>query len=212
MIITNDMRGRINHALLKHAYADTLRAFLAVETPLVLDVHVAAYEPSVRQAMELLAAKHDGSIPRRSSATVNAGGQRITIGAGGRNDGRGEMQDILPEHDSPSILVIDPHRYDNSVMLAVNADDVMAKRVLAYAADRERLNAEIKTRRAEIAGVLSEIRTDRQLRERWPEAVPLAAPILKIEPKAQLPMVPLDGLNAALGLPPSTEDADHAPQ
>lgn len=210
MIITNDMRGRINHALLKHAYAEPLAAFLAVETPLVLEMHHHAYEPSVRQAMELLDRKHSGSIARRSSACVNAGGQRITIGGGGRNGGRGEMQDILPDHDSPSVLVIDAHRYDNLVMLALDADSPVAKRVLDYAADRERLNAEIKTRRAEIAGVLSEIRTDKQLRACWPEAIPLAAPILKIEPKAQLPMVPLDSLNAALGLPPTTEDVDDA--
>lgn len=200
MIITNDMRGRITQALLQHAFADQLGAFLARERDLATRIYERAYPAAVRKAMDVVEAAYPASFHTRQSAIVNAAGQKITVGNGGRSGGRGNMQDVLPAHENATLRIVEAHRYSEP-MLSLEAGDALAAEVQAYGLEREQLNEQVSTRRAEIVGVLKDIRTDKQLRERWPETLPIAAPLLKIPEKPQLPMVPLADLNAALGLP-----------
>lgn len=94
-----------------------------------------------------------------------------------------------------------------SLVLDKLADD-LREEVEAHRNDQAALYTEIKTRRAEISGILEKVFTPAKLRAVWPDVMPVAEPIL-IEagcaPKPQLPAIDVTVLNAALDLPPETE-------
>ncbi|WP_375292156.1 Nmad5 family putative nucleotide modification protein [Sphingomonas melonis] len=206
--INNDMRGQITTAVLKHGFRQRLTEFMALEAPLALRLYEHIYPADTRAAIELLTARHEGSTYWRRSLPVNVGGAKIIVGRSDNAVGGEQMGYLIPsEIDKPGFRVPYCDRGTTAALFNFEADDPLGKEVMDYAMLREAINDEIKTKRAEIVGVLSEIRSDRQLRERWPAVMPIAAEFIKAEPKPQLPAVPIAGLNDFLGLPPVQEAA-----
>lgn len=203
-IITNDMRGQITNAVLKHGFRDKLTAFLERERALAEEVYALIYPTTIKNAILLLADAYPGSMHTRGDLIVNVAGMKLVIGRGTRRDTRSEeMQYLLPtDVEKPMFLMVrGAHEYAEP-MAVFDADDALGKRIADYAMERQKLNEEIGTKRAEVAGVLKDIRSDGQLRDRWPAVLPLVGDIVKAPTKPQLPMVPVADLNASLGLPP----------
>ena len=206
--INNDMRGNIVAAVLKHGFSERLTDFMAVEAPLAARLYEHIYPADTRAAIALLTERHEGSTFWRHSLPVNVGGAKIIVG---RSDLRGDgeqMAHLIPsEIEKPGFRVPYSDRGTTAALFNFEAGDTFGKEIMDYALLREAINDEIKVKRAEIAGILSEIRSDRQLRERWPAVMPIAAQFIKAEEKPQLPAVPIEGLNNFLGLPPQQEAA-----
>ena len=202
MIVTKQHRGQITYAVIEHAFAAEITAFLAAEAPLVAKVYAKVYKPAEIAAMELLEKAWPNSQDRRPGVTVNVGGPKISIG-----ECRGNVDRYLPSDREPlpSNCVTSGHQWTGYEMLALPVDDPLAVEITEYAAARTALNKKIDEQAAQVRGILDTVRTDGQLEERWPEVMTIARPILRIEEKLNVPMVPLDSLNAALGLPAVVE-------
>lgn len=196
-IITNDMRGKITQAVLKHGFAADLSALLAAERPLIEQAYERLYPPKVRELMAALCKAQKHALGTRRSIDVNVQGMRIRLGGD-----RGRIDHLLPKFDPLDFIVLPDNQYGTPDVAVEEGDDVFGQAVYAHAEERSRISSLIETRRAEITGVLREIRTDRQLEERWPEVLPIASQFIQIESKIQLPAVPVKALNDALGLPP----------
>lgn len=206
-IVTNHMRGQIVNAVLKHAFAEKLGAFLDTEQALADKLYAHVYSAAEIAAMDVLEKRHKNGLHSCSGFGTNVRGMSIQVGERSRYDGKGDdFIYILPRPRELRYRIIEGGGIARDDLTFAEGD-ALGDEVFAYAEGREALNEEIKTRRAEITGVLSDIRTDRQLSERWPEVVPIAAEFIVMEPKVKLPMVPLTSLNAALGLPVELAEA-----
>lgn len=196
-ILTNDVRGHIVNAVLKHGFAAKLTLFLEEEKTLLTDLYVKLYKPEEIAAMTLLDQRFRQSMNRIFKLETNAGGCKIHVGALAA-----PLSSILPRFERLSMLVVADHRYDTSDALAFDALDELGIRITGYAAARTSLTEEVSKRQAEVSGVLRKANTDGQLQILWPEVMPIARQFIKAKEKPSLPMVPTAQLNDALGLPP----------
>lgn len=205
--INHDIRSRITNAVLKHGFKEKLTAFLLDEAPLAKRLYEHLYPADTRAALDLLHDRHRGSTAWRGDLPVNVGGAKIAVGRDERGVSNEPMAYLLPDEIERVGFRVPMSSQHSNKLDDFGADDALGKEIMAYGLRRDALNKEIKSKRAEITGVLSEIRSDRQLRERWPEVMSIAEPFLRKDAQPQLPAVPVAKLNASLGLPPMKEAA-----
>ncbi|SFJ49129.1 hypothetical protein SAMN03159338_1547 [Sphingomonas sp. NFR04] len=204
--INNDIRADITNAVLKHGFRDKLLAFFQLEAPLMRRVFERIYSAEVRAALKLMSETHKGSTYFRNTLPLNIAGARVTLGRNSNASGNAINRLKPAEVKLPGFYVPYSDTGDNP-LASFEADDAFGAEVMEFVLYQEGIADEINTRRAEVTGILSEIRSDRQLRERWPEVMPIAEQFIKAVAKVQLPAVPLVNLNQSLGLPPLKEAA-----
>lgn len=198
-IITNAMRDRINSAVIKHAYTERCLSLAMAGNVLGKEIYERTYSRHERAAIRLLQDEH-GEFTERSVFKVAVGGMQLAIGTREHAStlNMGDVDRLVPREQCMTLPCLDKHRFG---MLTMEADDELGQRCVDWALAREKLIDEISMRRCEIMGVLNQTRTDGQLEAAWPDVMPIAREFIKTADKPQLPAIPVQDLNAALGLP-----------
>jgi len=199
-IITNETRSRITGAVIKHAFTDRCVELAVIGNDLAKEIYERCYSRAERAAIRLLQDKYEEFTDRRV-LKIAIGGMQLSIGTR-RDESVLTMCDVdrlVPREQCAQFTCLDKHRNGN--MLSLEADDNLGQRCMDWATEREALKEEIVTRRCEIMAVLNQTRTDGQLEAVWPDVMPIAREFIKTAPKSNVPAIPVQDLNAALGLP-----------
>lgn len=215
--ISQHHREQITKAVVAHGYADRIVASMNEGHALFLALYDRLFTPKQLKAMQSMldafpAGEDDKqALPFIGQLQVNAAGPNIQVGA--RPNGDSTIASYAPkgvkfdEKVVPSSVSRKLLNWD--VVLALPSDDPLVDRVLTWAHGREELASSLRARSKEVNAALSAFRSDKQLREGWPEVWPIAAGILPENDtvKPSLPATLRTSLNADLGLPPMQEAA-----
>jgi len=175
-IITNDMRGKINFAVMQHAYKSKVAELTAEANDLKRQVYERFYDAETRAAIGLIRDKFPTALFSRSIFRVNVGGATLMLGFRGQS--HVYSISLVSQHavreDQAIFRMLDLHRDDNQRMLDLEADDELGKAIMDFCTRVDALDAEMSARRQEIAGVMSGFRTDGQIEAGWPDVMPIA--------------------------------------
>lgn len=207
-IITNDIRGRIINAVLKHAHQEGAVALHVVEQSIAWRAYEALYPKSIRATMrDLQEVAGARAFNSTTAIRTNVGGQRMALGSLHSDTVSRQLPGGLDRH---SFLLLAEHHNSWDPILTLEVGSELANDISDHVAAVSALEATINEQRAEIGGILSNTRTVKQLEIAWPDVMPIASQFLTVEPpKTQLPATIVSVLNAKLGLPPA-ELADAA--
>jgi hypothetical protein len=226
--LNKDNRWQITKAVLAHAFADRIIAFLAEEKALQTAIIDRIYPAEVQQKMRELIEFSDPIQPFEtySHLTIAVCGKRLAIGQVREHfdakSTRIQFESLLDmvrfftkrpageewPRTGKGIPVLARHHSSYNELLSVDDSDELGKRAEAYWEEREAIAATATQQRAQIMGVLAHIKTDAQLKAKWPEIMPIAEKFLveEVVEKVQLPAIITAEFNAALKLPPSNDD------
>jgi hypothetical protein len=212
--LTKDGRRGIMGAVIAHAFKDRVHEFLDVEDQLKRDIIDRIYPKEIQAHMTALIefAEH---MPFTTfhTLTVNVRGQQIPVGYVRHHY---DPKDItIQVEDLVNMVIVGTERVRNvsipvlrlnssssQPLLAVPEGDKLGERIEAYWEMRVKLKADVNAKRGTIMGILAHIKNEGQLKAKWPEVMSIADKFLtgKVE-KRDLVAVPMDELNAELGLP-----------
>jgi hypothetical protein len=206
------MRYAIHRALMGHGFGEKIYTLQQQCLELREEAIKRLVGDDGFKAIQLLAGKLEGAFGSKAEdLAVNCGGPRINLNPFPYNISgySSKLKDAYAfakdEYDGLQPTRLWQSR--NDLRLDLEADDELAKRIVAWAELMEALKKQIETVSRQTMALLEKITTVKKLTATWPEAMPIIEPILELyevaEPK-QLPAV--TDLNATLGLPPSNDD------
>jgi hypothetical protein len=194
------MRAGIRRAIIVHAFKDRIELLDAEAIAIRRAVIERLFDKKTRDALGVVQA----AIPDlfgNGFVSVNAGGPCIDIQLVSTFDGSGRS---FPAEEA----ALPAKNWDKRYRLDLEGEDDLAKRAVAYGEATQALEKQRYTMSQTVWDTLKKFKTVAQLKSQWPEAMPLAQPIIDAHapaPKAQLPAVQFSALNAQLGLPPSND-------
>jgi hypothetical protein len=223
--LNKDNRQEIAMAVLDHAFADRITALLDLEESIQVAIINRIYPAKVQKQMRELIEFSD-TMPFETYAhlTIAVAGKKMPIGECREyyepKSTRIQVETLVSRHlgalrraETPRermtrTPVLARHHSSHNPLLSVDDSDELGKKAEAYWAEREAIAAEATQQRAQIVGVLAHIKTDAQLKAKWPEVMPIAEKFLveEVVEKVQLPAIITAEFNAALKLPPSNDD------
>ncbi len=179
--LTKYVREQILNALLAHAFDAREKALEAEKFALGDAVYNDIYPEPLRKQM---AALPDGFLLTDSDVKVQFDGQRFT------HVYFGERRLIAKSHEYSAARVYD-------------AKHPLTARYDAWKKAKDDLDTEKSKAKSSAEAVLGSVTTVKKLIDVWPEVEPFAAPFNKESP-CRAVAVPIQKLNAALGLPTET--------
>lgn len=180
--LTEEMRGVIAAALVRHKIAKRQAAFEKAEFKLAQRVYQSEFSAADRRKMEALP---DGWLPTTEHLRVKVGSDWRWLHFGPQvRDGKRETRRIPANREK---------------VIELNLTSEIAQAVRDYAAEGAAIQREEAALREKAHSVLASVTTTARLAEIWPEAIPF---IPKSVPRL-LPVVRREELNAAFGLPVS---------
>lgn len=195
--LTNDIRDSIERDLIRHRFQPEIDAIEDRLQNLGAEVYDAAYDADTQAKMQALP---DGWLFQDDDFEVVFAGQRVRIHFNGYMY-RGEKFGGLIDN-RPKVIrrVLEKHR--SGVIAKFAADHPLSQAFETINMDRERLKETIQVAKRQTRAALNAVSTVEALIKAWPEVKPFAE--LWIEEKdsrPKLPAIPVENLNAALGLP-----------
>ena len=201
--LTNDIRDAILRSLIKHRFQPEIDAIENRVQALAGEVYDAAYDADTQARMQGLP---DGWLFQDDDFEAVFGGQRVRIGFNGYMYRGADMAGL--DNAKPKVLrrILEQHRQRSLVSLTT--DHPLSKKFEAINQDRERLKEAIGTSRRKTRAALDAVSTVEKLISVWPEVKPFAERYVEAkDTRPKLPAIPVENLNASLGLPVEGEAA-----
>lgn len=195
--LTNDIRDAILRSLIKHRFQPEIDAIEDRAQVLAGEVYEHAYDADTRAKMQDLP---EGWLFKDDDFEAHFGGQRVRLGFNGYMYRGADMAGL--DNARPKVLrrILEQHRQRSLVSLA--ADHPLSKKFEAINQDRERLKEAIGMSRRKTRAALDAVSTVEKLISAWPEVKPFAERFVETkDSRPKLPAIPVENLNAALGLP-----------
>jgi hypothetical protein len=210
--LNKDLRAAITAAVIDHGFKDRIEAldeeFRSLRDALIRN----EFSNAQVKAMQTLAPVFPDHF--HGKMTVNAGGPNISIDPIDRRSVSGDKysRSVLTDDDIPF-----PGRgkWDASRRIDLPEDHPLAVRALAYGELKQSISMDRDTQAALVRSTLDRFNKVDDMRRAWPDVLPIALPVIEAlrpaaAPKPQLPALPIEQLNASLGLPPANDAAEAA--
>ena len=186
MRLTNPIRKKIADALIDHAFRNRLQDIDRRKHDLALLLYRTRVPKSIERQIEKLdeAARKVG-IASSFCATV----QGVVVKRLGESKYRLPLTHRRPwtcSYNHPEIVMEEEHQYREEYD--------------ALRADESLIEEQSTEARLQIMATLGKINTEKQFREHWPEALPIAKQFLKHAASANVPAIPTADLNEKLSL------------
>lgn len=200
MRITNDIRDKIEKALIEHAFRERQNALQQRENEIALRVYRIRMPESFERQLDKA---DEARIPHNFDMSFFNRISGINARRPGMSDERLTFTHghIWNSCSRPTIEIMD--------------HDEVASDFEQFIQAREEYLMEVRKARAEIKATLKPIFTARKLEEVWPECMSIARPVLEecgMQPKPQPLVVQTEQLNAVLGLPVEEANDDEKEQ
>lgn len=192
--LTNATREAIALDLLKLKFTERGNSLLLENAALFDAVYRSHYERQIIKAMERLIAVAGTKALERSSCFDCRTPEARRVKVGTISFGKCGLT-FTGKVTSRSIINDD--RYNVWDFTCGEIGD----RLLQFSKDQQAFELEITQSHREVLAALGSITTAKQLKELWPEALPFLEKHIAAAPKANLPAVQFQHLNATFGLP-----------
>lgn len=195
--LTNDIRDSIERDLIRHRFQPEIDEIEDRLQAIGAEVYDAAYDADTQAKMQSLP---DGWLFQDDAFEVVFVGKRVRIHFSGYMY-RGEKFGGLIEN-RPKVFrrVLEKHR--NGVIASFAADHSLSQAFETINIDRERLKEVIQIAKRQTRAALNAVSTVEALIKTWPEVKPFAERWIEgKDSRPKLPAIPVENLNASLGLP-----------
>lgn len=185
-----DIRDIICKSMLEHRFGPQRADLHKFEDQLIREVYEAAYDEKTRRQIKNLP---DGALPRRKKFTVNVAGCQYVL--------------EIRRSNAPwyPVFYRDKDFYDR--FATFDALHPLGQRIADHVHDRGELVKLEETTQVSLTAALRRFSTIGKLLEGWPEVEPFIPKDLTA-PATTRALVPIEHLNATLGLPIATEAAN----
>lgn len=195
--LTNDTRDRILNDLIRHRFQPEMDAINAATKVLANAVYETVYDAETRQKMDALP---EGWLFEDDDLEVTFAGRRVRIGLNGSMWHNEPLNILARGSDQVFRRFLNKHRSNSIAHFGADHPHSLAFEKITQ--DRDRLKEAVSISKRQTSAALNAVSTVEALIKAWPEVKPFAERwIEEKDSRPKLPAIPVESLNAVLGLP-----------